>query len=106
MTGVSSLADVVAARPEERPTWMGHDLTALGRAGAVATCEPTGWSSGSWRARIDGGRLVVEGDGSEPAALDAWWTAVAVAAWDHLDRTGEPADTSGVTEPGRPSTPG
>jgi HAD superfamily hydrolase (TIGR01450 family) len=99
MTGVSSLADLLAAGSEERPTWIGHDLTALGRPGLKASSDDTGWSSGPWRARVDRGRLVVEGHGSAPEERDAWWTAVAAAGWDHLDRSGTSADPAGVTEP-------
>jgi HAD superfamily hydrolase (TIGR01450 family) len=106
MTGVSSLADVIAARPEERPDWIAHDLTALGRPGVHATSESTGWSAGSWRARVDAGHLVVDGEGADQAALDAWWTVIAATAWEHLDSTGEPADTSRLTAPGRPSAAG
>ncbi len=39
MTGVSSLADLARARPHERPTWIGHDLTALSRPGVAAQSE-------------------------------------------------------------------
>jgi hypothetical protein len=49
---------------------------------------------------------VVEGAGSDPEQRDAWWTAIAAAGWDHLDRSGTPADAAGVTEPGRTTSPG
>src|SRR3954452_11819063 len=71
MTGVSSLADVLAARPGERPTWIGHDLTALLRRGCEATRadhEEEAWRAGPWTARVAGGRLVVEGAASDAAA--------------------------------------
>ncbi|HET9842744.1 MAG TPA: HAD-IIA family hydrolase [Nocardioides sp.] len=106
MTGVSSLADLVAARPDQRPTWIGHDLTALGRAGWTAEESDGGWRAGPWAARLEEGRLLVEGSGSGEGDLDPWWTAVAAAAWAHLDAAGSPADTSGLTVPARAAPAG
>jgi HAD superfamily hydrolase (TIGR01450 family) len=106
MTGVSSVDDLLAASPDERPTWIGDDLTALRRPGLRATADDIWRSCGPWRARVDRGRLVVEGNGSAPEELDAWWTAVAAAGWDHLDRSGTAADPAGVTGPGRSSSSG
>jgi HAD superfamily hydrolase (TIGR01450 family) len=107
MTGVSSLDDLMSAKAEERPTWIGHDLTALGRAGLSALEDDGAWSAGSWRARVHAGRLVVNGGGTQgPEDRDAWWTAVAAAGWEHLDRTGTPVDATGVSEPGRPGASG
>ena len=106
MTGVSSLADVARARPEERPTWIGHDLTALTRPGVVASESGGRFRSGPWTARADGKRLVVDGGGGAPGDQDAWWTAVAAAAWNHLDATGSAVDTAGVAPPGSTVPPG
>jgi glycerol-1-phosphatase len=106
MTGVSSLDDLLSATSDERPTWIGHDLTALGRPGSEATPEGDAWTSGPWRAEVEGGRLVVEGGGGQPEERDSWWTAVAAAGWDHLDRTGSAADATGVAQPGQDAGPG
>jgi glycerol-1-phosphatase len=109
MTGVSSLADLVAAAPGERPTWIGHDLRALLRPARAATSahQPdSGWQAGPWTARVVDGRLVVDGSASEESDTDLWWTAVAAAGWDHLDRTGTPADSEGLTVPQGSSAPG
>ena len=101
MTGVSSLPDLAAAEPGERPTWLGHDLTALTRPGIPATEGESGqFTAGAFTARTTGSRLVVEGRGDRPEDRDAWWVAAARTAWHHLDRTGRPVDTSGVTPPG------
>ncbi len=43
MTGVTALSDLVAARPDQRPTWVGHDLRALGRPGCAAAEHDGGW---------------------------------------------------------------
>jgi HAD superfamily hydrolase (TIGR01450 family) len=106
MTGVSHLDDLVRARPEQRPTWIGHDLTALSRPGMTATSEGGSFRAGNCVARVDGSRLVVEGSAATAEELDAWWTVAAAAAWDHLDRTGQEPDTAGVTPPGSSMTPG
>jgi HAD superfamily hydrolase (TIGR01450 family) len=106
MTGVSSLADLLSAGSGERPTWIGHDLTALRRPGLTATPVGHRWEAGPWQASVRSGRLVVEGSGERPEERDAWWTAVAAAGWEHLDSRGEPVDAAGVTEPGAESGPG
>jgi glycerol-1-phosphatase len=100
MTGVSTLQDLLAASPEERPTWLGRDLTVLSRPGCAAHGEDGRWRSGPWIAAVDDGRLVVTGSGTEPADADAWWTTVAAAGWDYLDRAGSPADPGDLTGPG------
>ncbi len=96
MTGVTSLTDLVAARPEERPTWIGHDLSALGRAGCAATAHDDRWQTDGWSSTLEHGRIVVDGSGSP----DAWWTVVAAAAWAHRDQTGDTADATSLTPPG------
>jgi glycerol-1-phosphatase len=106
MTGVSSLDDLLSAGADERPTWIGHDLTALQRPGLSATADGDRWTSGPWHARVHEGQLVVEGDGAQPEERDAWWTVVAAAGWEHLDRAGSAADATGVTEPGGQGTAG
>lgn len=99
LTGVTSLPDLLAASPEERPTWIGRDLRALGRPGCTAQREGATWQAGPWTASVDDGRLSVDGAGNDDADRDAWWVAVAAAGWDHLDRTGTPADVAGLTAP-------
>ena len=41
------------------------------------------------------GALEMSGAGE----ADDWWRVVAVAAWRHLDATGEPVATDGVAAP-------
>jgi HAD superfamily hydrolase (TIGR01450 family) len=100
MTGVTALGDLVRATPEERPTWVGQDLTALARPGWRADEVEGGWQAGPWTVRSADGRLVVRGSGTSADSADAWWTAVAAAGWAHLDRVGSPADVEGLTAPG------
>jgi glycerol 3-phosphatase-2 len=99
LTGVSGLPDLLAADPDERPTWIGRDLTTLTRPGVRAEEADDGWQSGPWIVRCTDGRVAVSGAGSSAADADAWWTAVAAAGWAHLDRTGSPADGDGLTAP-------
>jgi HAD superfamily hydrolase (TIGR01450 family) len=106
MTGVSSLADLAGARAEERPTWIGHDLTALSRPGLRAEADQGRFRAGPWTAGEEAGRLVMEGQGDAPDERDAWWTAAAAAAWDHVDRTGHVVDTTALTPPSPRSAPG
>jgi glycerol 3-phosphatase-2 len=96
MTGVTDLAGLAEASRDQRPTWIGQDLSALGRQGCSAEPEGGGWQADEWTARVTNGCVAVEGSGSP----DAWWTCVAAAAWAHLDDTGNPADTSGLAPPG------
>ncbi|MFD1248324.1 HAD-IIA family hydrolase [Nocardioides ginsengisoli] len=104
LTGVTGLAELVAARDELRPTYLATDLGGLCVAHQAPERRDGAWVLGGWSATCDGGRLVVRrvaaggGDGAEPAAGD-WWRVVATAAWSHLDATGEPADVTGVDVP-------
>ena len=97
LTGVSWLEDLAAATPELRPSYISPTLEGLfephpvprqGQGGAV---ELDGWS-----ARVDDGRLMVEGEGSDAD----WWRVVATACWLHLDASGTPADLGDTTPPG------
>ncbi|MET0840436.1 MAG: HAD-IIA family hydrolase [Marmoricola sp.] len=94
LTGVTGLDELVRATHDERPTYIARDL------GALAQTQPAleagdDVTLGGWRARVLDGRLEVDGDG-EP---DDWWRVAAVAAWRHLDDTGQPVDTDGATPP-------
>jgi HAD superfamily hydrolase (TIGR01450 family) len=96
LTGVTGLAELVAARPELRPTYLSADLAGLDRAHEAPEASRPEVSLGGWTARVTGGALDVSGGGD----ADDWWRVAAVAAWRHLDDTGEPAGTDGVTPPG------
>jgi hypothetical protein len=103
MTGVTGLAELVSAAPEQRPCYVGADLAALGRPQRAPQQDGSSWRHGDARAEVQDGRLVVGGDGADP---DTWWQLVAAAAWDHLDATGEPVDTTGLVAPGPASDAG
>ncbi len=99
LTGVTGLADLVAARPEERPTYVAVDLGGLTQAHAAPERTADGWRSGGWSGRVSDGRLVVEQAAAHGSAGD-WWRVAAVAAWEHRDRTGAAPDISAARVPG------
>ncbi|GCD88907.1 HAD-IIA family hydrolase [Nocardioides sp. LS1] len=95
LTGVTGLAELVAARPEERPTYVAADLAGLHEVHPAPETGEGKASLGGWTADVRSGRLTVEGDGS----ADDWWRVVASAAWQHLDAAGEPVSVDGVEPP-------
>ncbi len=95
LTGVTGLHELVRARPEERPTYIAPDLAALAEAQTAPEETDGKVELGGWTATVDGDQLAVDGEGS---AAD-WWRVVAVAAWRHLDETGQPVATDGVQPP-------
>ena len=99
MTGVTGLAELVAARPVERPTYLSPDLGGLFEVHAAPRSDGQGrWELGGWSAWVDGAlRVTGEGDHAD------WWRVVASASWQHLDHAGESADTTGLVPPEAPS---
>lgn len=96
MTGVTRLPELAAATPEQRPTYLSRDLGGLLERHPEAPTVSEGVAElFGWRARVTEGRLAVDGDGGP----DDWWRAVAVAAWEHVDRTGGAPDTRGLVPP-------
>jgi hypothetical protein len=95
LTGVTGLPELVAARPEQRPTYLAADLAGLLSAHEAPVADGDDVTLGGWRARVDAGRLVVEGDG-EPGD---WWRVVAAASWRHLDQHGAAPDVDGLPAP-------
>jgi glycerol 3-phosphatase-2 len=92
LTGVTGLVELVAATPDQRPTYVAPGLDALAEPQPAPDDDG---SLGGWRVTVEDGRLRVEGEGT-PAD---WWRAVAVAAWAHLDDTGQPVAADGVEVP-------
>ncbi|MGH3345809.1 MAG: HAD-IIA family hydrolase, partial [Nocardioides sp.] len=97
MTGVTRLPDLVAAAPQERPTFVACDLGGL----LEQHPDPPPVRNGGaelrgWRGRVTDGSLTVEGDGT----CDDWWRVVAVLAWEYLDEHGDAPDTPGLVPPG------
>ena len=96
MTGVTGLAELVAAGPGLRPTYISADLGGLDAPQPVPEASEDAVSLGGWQARVSDGSLEISGAGE----THDWWRVVAVAAWRHLDSAGEPVGTDGVAVPG------
>lgn len=95
LTGVTGLEELVRAGKQERPTYISPDLAALAEPQAAPEETDAGPRLGGWTADVDGDRLTVSGEGTQAD----WWRVVAVAAWVHLDETGQPVATDGVEPP-------
>lgn len=95
LTGVTGLAELVAARPGERPTYLAPDLAALSLPCGAPEHSDGEATLGGWTARVEDDALAVTGDGT----AEDWWRVVAVAAWSHLDDSGRPAGTGALDPP-------
>jgi glycerol-1-phosphatase len=95
LTGVTGLEELVQAGEHERPTYIGRDLDALAETQTAPEATEDGVTLVGWTAAVKDGRLGVQGDGS---GVD-WWRVVAVAAWLHLDDTGQPVETGDLEVP-------
>lgn len=101
LTGVTGLAELVAAGPRLRPTYIAPDLGGLHEPHGVPRADGDTRALGGWRGRAEGGALVVEGAGT----AGDWWRVAASVAWRHLDSGttgGPPLRTAGLV----PGTPG
>lgn len=99
MTGVTGVAELVAAPEQQRPTYLAADLHALLESQPTVQPGPGEESRttvGGWTAQVRDGTVQVSGGGD----LSDWWRALAGCAWAHLDRTGEPVEATGVRPPG------
>lgn len=98
LTGVTSPAQVLQARPHERPTYIGSDLRVLDRPYATPVLDEGGRrAQGHARARCgaaqveqDGQRMVVR-SGSDPVEI---LRAAAVLAWSLVDSGIDLADVN------------
>lgn len=95
LTGVTGLDELVTAAPEERPTYIARDLGGLLMAHPAPERVDAGVRSGGWLLVVTDGRIAARGEGT----TDDWWRGVACAAWAHLDETGRPPVTDGLTVP-------
>ncbi|MFI6865114.1 HAD-IIA family hydrolase [Streptomyces sp. NPDC050421] len=79
LTGVTDAAQLVAAVPEHRPTYVDADLRGLLTGQPEVTRTDEAYACGGWTASVRGEALVLEGDGD---ALDGL-RALCGAAWSH-----------------------
>jgi ribonucleotide monophosphatase NagD (HAD superfamily) len=90
LTGVNTAHDLALALPNERPTYVGEDLRALGEAQPGPIGEGEWWRVGDARARVANGAAEVTGG--------TWIDqvrAVATAAWEAAD-AGTPVSRSAL----------
>ena len=96
LTGVTWLAEVVAATPELRPSYISPTLEGLFEVHPVPVETDAGFELGGWTGTVQDGRLHVIGEGSDAD----WWRVTATACWSHLDESGSVADVSDTSPPG------
>lgn len=79
LSGVTGPAELLAAPPERRPTFVAADLRGLLETYAPLGQEPDGaWTLAGWTARCAAGRLSLDGDGDLVDGL----RVACVALWD------------------------
>jgi glycerol-1-phosphatase len=98
LTGVTGLAELVAARESLRPTYLSSTLDGLAQSHRAPEQEAGQWRLAGWVAEVVDGHLVVRGDG----LVDDWWRVVAMAAWSSLDASGAVVEATGL-QPGLPT---
>ena len=96
LTGVTGVAELVSARPHQRPSYISLGLEGLGDVHGAPEVQGEGYELGGWRAVAQHGAVKIDGEGD---AAD-WWRVLAAAAWRHLDETEESVDVSATTPPG------
>ncbi|WP_326764823.1 HAD hydrolase-like protein [Streptomyces sp. NBC_01591] len=79
LTGVTDAAQLVAAGPKHRPTYVDADLRGLLTGQPEVTASGDGFVCGGWTASVRGDELVLEGDGD---VLDGL-RALCGAAWSY-----------------------
>lgn len=92
LTGVTGLAEILAAPRHRRPDFISADLDGLHQPHQV----PTDSRLGGWRAEVRDDVVHVTGEGAD----DDWWRVVAEAAWRRHDATGSPVSAVAGTHPG------
>ncbi|MFJ9850675.1 HAD-IIA family hydrolase [Streptomyces sp. NPDC101150] len=82
LTGVTTAAELLAAPPQHRPTYVDADLRGVLGPQPPVTREDDGFRCGGWRAAVAGGALVLDGDGGQMDGLRALCAAAWTAAGD------------------------
>ncbi len=104
LSGVTDVPALLKAAPEHRPTYLGHDVSALLHAQPATTIDSGSARCGRWRAtaRPTGIELAAEaaGDAAGADGLDAV-RALTAAAWAHAPGGVCAADADASAELGR-----
>ncbi|MCQ8772620.1 HAD hydrolase-like protein [Streptomyces telluris] len=82
LTGVTTAAQLVAARPEHRPTYVAEDLRGLLVPQPEVVAVGDGFRCGGWTASVDGDALVLAGEGEPVDGLRALCAVAWTAAGD------------------------
>ncbi|KUL33935.1 HAD family hydrolase [Streptomyces sp. NRRL F-4489] len=82
LTGVTTPAELLAAPPQHRPTYVAADLRGLLAPQPEVTGDGTGFRCGGWRAEAAGAELVLDGAGEPLDGLRALCAAAWSAAGD------------------------
>ncbi|MEV6795816.1 HAD-IIA family hydrolase [Streptomyces sp. NPDC051320] len=77
LTGVTDGPQLLAAKPQHRPTFVAADLRGLLAGQPEVAAADGGFGCGGWTASVRGGELVLEGDGGPLDGL----RALCAAAW-------------------------
>lgn len=96
LTGVTGAEQLLAARPEERPTYLAADLDGLWQGHPAVDSDGEWWVCRAARARIRSGRVELAGGAAGADPLDGWRSAAA-AAWAEQD-SGRPLDLTTSAE--------
>ena len=96
LTGVTGVAELVAATPTQRPSYISLGLEGLGDVHPSPELRDDAYELGGWRAVAENGEVKVDGGGD---AAD-WWRVLAAAAWAYLDVTGQSVEVPTMTPPG------
>ncbi|MCZ4125806.1 HAD-IIA family hydrolase [Streptomyces sp. H39-S7] len=82
LTGVTTAAQLLAAVPKHRPTYVAADLRGLLEPQPEVSADGAGSTCGGWTASADGDALTVDGDGDAVDGLRALCAAAWAAAGD------------------------
>lgn len=87
-TGVTDARQVITCAPNERPTYLAHDLRGLLERHNATEKKGDFWTSGSVKARVVSGRIEVQAPNGYEAGSEHWLDAVRAlcgAVWEALD---------------------
>jgi hypothetical protein len=94
LSGVDSLAGLVALEPDRRPTFVGHDVSCLLQAHPVVEVDDGSARCGDAQARVDESITLTSGDLGSLEGL----RAVVALAWAWRDRSGSAPRLDGTMD--------
>jgi ribonucleotide monophosphatase NagD (HAD superfamily) len=87
LTGVNTALDVISAKPDERPSFVGESVASLGKTHPTPRHDGEWWHVGEAKARVVKGELNLEGGGIDRvrAACAAVWAATDIGDVPHVE---------------------